>query len=101
MHISCASLALVCVPSASTFVRLVTRYVVFYRHPRVHEHGCFVARALYRDRRGGVWCCGGLHKLLASGVVRSRFAQVGGALLVGVAGRTHQHTKILDSSGVF
>ncbi len=34
------------------------------------------------------------------GVVRSGFVQIGGALVVGVAGRTHQHTQCIDNSGI-
>ncbi len=40
----------------------------------------------------------GGHVLARMGFVRSGFVQIGGALVVGVAGRTHAHTHMLDSS---
>ncbi len=36
----------------------------------------------------------------AWGVVRSRFAQIGGAWVVGMAGRAHEHIYMVDSSGM-
>ncbi len=35
----------------------------------------------------------------AWGIIRSRVAQIGGAWVVGVAGRMYEHTHMLDSSG--
>jgi len=36
--------------------------------------------------------CGGSRTISAWGIIRSQFAQIGGAAVVGVAGRTHEHT---------
>jgi len=47
---------------------------------------------------GGVRSLRGCSSLLALGFVRSGFAQIGGALVVGVAGCMHQYRKSVDNS---
>ncbi len=63
------------------------------------DRGARVELAPARVGIVGVWSLWGITSLPAWGLVRSRFALIGGVAVVGVAGRTCEYIQSLDSSG--